>query len=205
MKELSKEEKVAKFNDYFIHRTERNVAARYLNAIRTNNTPLINWFESFGDHLCKIISNVRKYERNIELGFPDEKVYNEYGWIVEGKLKLGTVIQLDERNNVFVSVSPNGTYCKGRNLSTNNSGSYTGGSIWDKQFASEKEALIHGVEDVIWWYKNQLEQWEHSTEEYDEESDNIIKSNSMAIYCKKMIKLAEKELQQLKTPQLELF
>ena len=205
MKELSREEKIAKFNDYFIYKFERNVAARYLNAIRTNNTPLINWFESFGDSLHKIISNVRTYERNVELGFPDEKVYNEYGWIVEGKLKPGKVIQIDERNNVFVSVSPNGTWCKGSNLSTNNSGSYTGGSIWDKQFATEREALIQGIEEVIRWYNSQLKQWEHSTDEFDEESGKTIKYNSMATYCKKMIKLAEKELQQLKTPQLELF
>jgi len=205
MKNLDKYEKLKAFQEYNFCRNERKIGVRYLNAIRTNNQDVIDYFESYGDNLHKIILNVKTHERNIEFGFSVVDVFNEYGWVKYGRLKETQVIQLDERNRVFVRVSPNGKWVHGSDCSTNDSGSYTGGSIWSTPFTTEQEALISGLKEFIVWYKKELKNCQRTSDEYDEETRKVIKVSAKENYCKKIIKLAEKELQQIKTPQLELF
>jgi hypothetical protein len=205
MKTLSKNEKIKQFQEHFFHSTERHHAAVYLNAIRTNNQGIMDYYEGYGNSLYKILLNVRTHEKNIECGFSEVDEYNEYGWVKDGKLIQTKEIDLGNHNSVTAHVAPNGKWVYGINCSTSHSGRYGGGSIWCEKYESEKEALIAGLTEMIEWHQKHITSYKNEKDEYDEETKTVVKVNWKESFCRKIINKAYKEMQQLKTPQLALF
>ncbi len=147
-------EKIQRVLNYNASRVERHHTAVYLNALRTNNTPVIEYFESFGDSVHKIILNVRTYEAGLSFGFT-EKAFNEYGWL---DIRLETVEEIEFRdhpkfhpqNYIYLQKSPNRLWVYGVSCQSETSGIMCCPGIWSKEvFTDHAQCLTAALKYFI--------------------------------------------------------
>lgn len=141
--ELTYQEKIAQVLDYHAFRMERETKLRYLLALRRNEKEQIAYFESFGDSVCKIIRNVRTYERSLLFGYTSKEC-NQHGWLI-GMLPIIEEIKLESGNCIHIGQSINGTYTVTVDWSTGTAGGGSHPSVWNDPIPTYKEAVRVGI------------------------------------------------------------
>jgi hypothetical protein len=154
-RELSKFEKFEIIKDNLISFCERKAYAEYLKAIWLNDVKTISYFESFGDHPRKIISNYRNHKQNLKFGF-ESIIYDEYGWIERPvfleKEEILVYVHKNgwkDLNNIQVAVGKNGKWTNGIWCQTNTGGNVNGISVWGGIFETKEQAIINACQRVI--------------------------------------------------------
>jgi hypothetical protein len=159
-KDMSNEDKIAAIMDWNCWHGEGQVVEQYLEALRTNNRPLIAELESFGASPRHIAMNRVHYDRAVfAFGFTG-KVFNEHGW-----LKRETFAECETlhfcpqakirwlgQNYIEIGRGPNGKYAYALNLAAMNTGCCSPLSVFCKPYASRHLCLSAALEEMIGWH-----------------------------------------------------
>lgn len=191
IQEYTKREKLKAILEYNPCHIERYVALRYLLAVHRDNTEEIAYFESFGDNVHKIISNIRTYERGKLFGYT-VKQFDENGWI-QGMLPIVECIEVDIFNTIHIGQAINGTYAVTVDWSTGGAGGGSHPSVWDEPISDYKAAIKYGITELEKHYAYAMA---HSS---DSSNYNAAKIGKL------MAKLKEIKRQYLDPKQLSLF
>ena len=190
--ELTYQDKIAQVLNYHAFRMERETKLRYLLALRRNDKEQVDYFESFGDSVSKIVRNVRTYEHGLLFGYTS-KDYNQHGWI-NGMLPIIENIELESGNCIHIGQSANGTYAVAVNWCTGSAGGGSHPSVWDKPISSYKEAIRSGIQELEKYYESAER---HSISDKGNYSPKVI--------SKLKAKLLELKRRYIEPQQLSLF
>lgn len=186
-----KQNKLAEIREYNPTNSERNAVARYLLAVRNDDTEQIDYFESFGDSVSVIIRNACTYERGVLFGYTERK-FDTCGWI-QGMLPIIERIKLGKLNTIYIAQSINGIYAVSIDWCTGYAGGGSQPSVWDKPIADYKEAVKQGIAKLEKKYVFGLE---HTSDSANYNKHKILKL---------IEKLKEVKREYLEPKQLSLF
>lgn len=184
-KNLSKYKKLELIQDLNFVSCERHSVAIYLNALRTDNTKIIEEYEAFGDTMRTMLMNKREYDQNKKFGF-NNIVFNEYGWLERPKLlnleeiefKAGK--ELHAQNKARIGQAKTGEWFYGHSWGLGNGGSLSAPCVWSKFKSTRIEALIASIEIIIKAHK-------------DDEGSSDYKES----YSKSIVKQCQNKIQEL--------
>ena len=151
--------RIMRERDYHICRVEVPMYERYDKAVENNDAKELAWFAQFGTEKWEnqMITNARAYEQYLLCGYKGEPVFNEHGWLENGrcidlkeKSELVPVFKDDQyRANVMILQHPNRKWIATAeyNFSISGGGAYP--SIWSKQYPTRRDALNAVLDSLI--------------------------------------------------------
>lgn len=159
-KNLSKDEKLKEIKETFIARAEQEAYSKYISALENDDTKTINYFESFGDDLRKIISNYRCFNQNLLFGF-ETKTYNESGWMERpvffDKEEILIYVHKNgwkEKNFIEVAKGKNGKWTNGIWAQSNTGGNVDGISVWGEIHDTKELAIVGACHRIIKFHED---------------------------------------------------
>jgi hypothetical protein len=162
-KEMNNADKIAAVMDGRYWAAESIVAQEYINALHSNNSAIIEEYETFGDCPHSIVKNKMTYERALAVYGFTEKTFSEYGWLETGTFEdcetfrfgLGIKGGAFRDNSITIGRSPNKKWTYGLYLSASKSGSAYGLNVFNEPYLSRHECLREALAEMIEWHERE--------------------------------------------------